>query len=62
MSDIAKSPAISYLTSEVLFPGTQAQATALEAQARTELGAYLSYQDASGTAITVSGGNIKVAP
>ena len=56
------SPAIAYLTGSMLYPGTQAQATALETAARAELGDVLSYKDASGTAITVSGGNIKIAP
>jgi hypothetical protein len=56
-----KSPNIAYLTNRhVLFPGTSAQATAAEAAARTELGEYLSYQ--ADEAITVSGGNIEVAP
>lgn len=57
-----KSPGIAYLTGTVLYPGTQAQADALETAAKTELGAYLSYQTAGVTALTVSGGDIKIAP
>lgn len=62
MIPIALSPAAAYCTkSNIAFPGTQAQATALEALAQTRINDALAASGLDGLAITVSAGAIEVA-
>lgn len=57
-----ESPAATYASkSNIVFPGTQAQATAAEAAAQSRINDLLASQGLDGLAITVSAGAIEVA-
>lgn len=60
MAIINKSPNCAYLTSDVLFPGTSAQATAAAAAARLEIAALVPTK--TGSTPVLTNGVIVVAP